>query len=169
NELQISENTTITGPGAASMTLSAGGTSRLFNITSQTAVVRISNLTISGGNGNPANSGFSGNLGGNIYNAGTLTLTNDIISNGTVQGGVGGIDARGGAIYNTSSATLTLDSTTITTNTARGVTSGQGFGGGIYNDASATVTLQNGATVTGNTAQGGSAGSSSTQFFGGAA
>src|SRR6516165_9352529 len=48
-ELVLSDNMTITGPGASKLTISGNKTSRVFDITATTAHVTISSLTISGG------------------------------------------------------------------------------------------------------------------------
>ena len=93
-ELQISASTTITGLGASQLTISgfdpiSGNDFRVFDITSSQAMVTISGLTITDGNASPAVN-FPGNQGGNIFNAGNLTLTKDIISNGLSFGFVGG-------------------------------------------------------------------------------
>ena len=168
-ELQINQSMTITGPGAANLTISGGAgatQSRIFDITSQTATVVISGLTITNGNGKPAPND-SGNQGGDIFNSGILTLSNDVVSNGLAAGAASGPEGRGGGIFNaggTTGATLVVDHTTITGNTAQGQNNfggagGIGAGGGIYSDAGASLTLQNGSQITNNKALGGNGGS----------
>jgi hypothetical protein len=49
-ELAISQSLTIKGPGPGQLDVDAGGASRVFDITSSSATVTISGLTISGGN-----------------------------------------------------------------------------------------------------------------------
>ncbi|EQD80374.1 polymorphic outer membrane protein, partial [mine drainage metagenome] len=66
--------------------------------------------------------------GGGINNSGTLTATNDTISNNKAYGG------QGGGIYN--SGTLTATNSTISKNSALG----GGQGGGIMNFGSLTAT-----------------------------
>jgi hypothetical protein len=153
-ELSIKVNTTITGAstGAPNITISGTGTngaSRVFEIGSNGATVTITGLIISGGNANVSNTTTTGNQGGDIFNGGTLILQNDIVSNGTSSGAVGGPSGRGGAIYNAAGnnngpgATLTLDSTIVKGSTALGTSGGAGEGGGVYNDTNATLILQN--------------------------
>jgi hypothetical protein len=184
-ELAISEDMTIQGPGV-NLSISGGFSpanpptqpfaipgSRVFDITSNTAHVSISNLTITKGNAQPFVSSIPGNQGGNIFNGGFLSLTNCVVSNGFSLGTIGGPPGRGGGIFNAegtngpgSGAHLTLDNTIVTTNTAQGnpgVTSGSlpgiagglGAGGGIYNDVNAVLTLTGGSQINNNTAIGG--------------
>jgi hypothetical protein len=133
-QLSISKNLTVNGPVAGNLTVSGNNTSSIFNV-SASSVVTISNLTITGGNAGTGN-------GGNILNAGNLTLTNDTISNGHA--------AEGGGIYNT--GVLLVIGSTITGNVTTGTGTSDGDGGGVRNTgASSILTLVN-STVTGNTA-----------------
>ncbi len=125
--LDIAENLTISGPGAAAMAVSGGGSVQVVDITSGT--VSISGLTIENGN-----SRFPG--GGGIANAGTVTLTGSTVSGNTTSSG------GGGGIANDSGGTVTVTGSTVSGNTAVG-------GGGISNDGG-TVTLTD-STVSGNT------------------
>jgi hypothetical protein len=131
--LLISQNLTIVGPGAPSLTISGGGSDRIFGISAGTTV-NISELTIS--------DGFFG--GAAIFNSGTVILTDVVISNNSAGGGDGG-----GIFNNGGTATATLTNVTISGNSATG-------GGGIYNDGG-TLTLTN-VTISGNTATDGGAG-----------
>jgi hypothetical protein len=104
------------------------------------------NLTVFGG--------VLSQVGGAIYNRGTLTvdhctLTQNMSRNGPTPPDPG--PGRGGAIYNT--GTLTVKDSTIAENITPGLDPGQG--GGIYN-AGGTVTLTN-VTFAANTAKEGSA------------
>ena len=175
-ELPISQNMTIAGPGSSTLTISGGfipvtqanpfGSpgSRIFDITSNTARVSISGLTLTQGNASPFQSLTPGNQGGDLFNGGQLTLNNMVIENGMSQGIIGGPPGRGGGIYNGeggavagTNASLTITNTVITGNVAQGelnVFSGLGAGGGIYNDTGATLTLAAGTSVTNNKAYG---------------
>jgi large repetitive protein len=126
-ELGISQNLTITGPGANLLTLSGNNASRVINIQSGTAT--ISNLKVSGG------AVTGGNNGGGVLNAGTLNLINTAVSSSTTAN-------QGGGIFN--SGTLTIVNSTSSGNTALS-------GGGVYNNGS--LTLIN-ATLSGNSATG---------------
>ncbi len=159
--------TTIIGPGANLLSVSGGGTSRVFGL-DPGASVALSGLTITGGNadvgGGVDNNGGTLTLatavisdnsasdqGGGLFNAngGTATLTNATISGNSAQVG-GGLDN-----YVTpqrlAMSTLTLTNATISGNSAP-----TGFGGGLAN-IYGIVTLTN-ATVTGNTAKNDAAG-----------
>jgi hypothetical protein len=180
-ELQVAASMTIQGEGSNVITVSGndgkGGKSRVFDITSSNAVVTISGLTIADGNAAPNYTPVSGNQGGDIFNGGTLTLQNDIVTNGFSIGSVGGPIGKGGAIFNAEGqgiTKLTLDNTVVENSTARGPNGGnggngrpvaqpggaggQGEGGGIYNDVTAQLILQNNSRIINNTALGGDGG-----------
>ena len=97
--------------------------------------VNISGLTLTAGNADLSIAAAGGN-GGAIYNQGTLTVSNCIISNSASAGG-----DPGGGIYN--SGTLTVNNSTITGNTGLN-------GGGIYNSGTLTV---NNSTLSNNSAE----------------
>src|SRR5215467_1034232 len=163
-DLVIDKNLTINGPGATLLTVersSAAGTPqfRIFTINSGVTVI-ISGLTVTNGrtpDGIPEIPvATSGGSGGGIFNAGTLTLTNSIISgNSTGNGGgdsdVDGNGGSGGGISN--AGTTTLTNSTISGNStgnggsSSGASGNGGSGAGI--DNSGTLTLI-GATVSGN-------------------
>ena len=128
----ISQNLTINGPGAGTLTVSAGKASSVFSVASGT--VTISKLTIS--------DGFNLVAGGGIFNAGTLTL-----ADATVSGNAANI-CCGGGIYN-NLGTMTLNNVTVSGNHTAGA------GGGIGNDGTMTITN---STVSGGSAGGGGGG-----------
>lgn len=145
----ITENLTITGPGAPVITVSGNHASGIFEIASG-VIVAISELTIgnafhfAGGgvlnNGgtlsvsNSTLSGSSSSAGGGIANlGGRVTITNSTFSGNTASGG--GIFNQGGTVIITSS--------TISNNSAAG-------GGGIFNQGG-TVTVTN-STISNNSA-----------------
>jgi hypothetical protein len=104
--------------------------------------------------------GTSGESGGGVSNAGTLTVVQSTISGNTASagGGGGGISNNGGTvtiinstisgntagvgggILNTTPGTVTLVNSTINANTA---IAGAGSGGGIFNGQSATLNFTN--------------------------
>ncbi len=156
NELALSQDMTIQGPVGGGLTITAQGLSRVFNITSPSAHVTISNLTIANGDANPSDTQFfPGNQGGDIFNSGTLSLNNDVVSNGLAEGVIGGPPARGGGIFNAHNASLTLVNTTLVSNEALG-SGGMGAGGGIYNDTGASLTVSSGTIFNNNLAVGSS-------------
>jgi predicted outer membrane repeat protein len=152
-QLAITDNMTITGLGASSLTISGDKLSRVFDISSTTAKVTISGLTISGG---------SAVYGAGILNYGTLTVSNSILSGNTASYG-GGIEnskgsltitdstmygnsasTDGGGIYNTGS--LTVNNSTLYGNAAK-------YGGGVYTPGnSSSALLLNNATIANNRA-----------------
>ena len=135
NTLTINTSLTIDAsalPGGVQ--INGNGSVQIFNVAS-TATVFMNSLTIT--------NGYCTNDGGGIYNAGTLTLTNCILSGNSATIG------DGGAIYNTLYATLTLNQCILSGNSA-------GFGGGIDNYAG-TLTL-NQCTLSGNRATAGGGG-----------
>jgi hypothetical protein len=145
-QLEIDKNVTITGPGnvgSVVITVSAGGSGRIFNIQSG-KTASISGLGIS--NGSVANTD-QGGLGGGIYNSGTLTLTDCVISDNHALNSNGG----GGAVYN--GGTLSLVSDSLHTN------SSMFEGGAIRNDGTLTITnssvFGNNAGTTGGAIQNG--------------
>ncbi len=154
----LSSNINLQGPGADVLTVrrNTGGYYRIFTVGGGTTVV-LSGLTITNG---------SDGVGGGIFNRGTLTLNNSIVSrnqaslgggihnvgtltlnNSTVSGNfVGGVDVYGGGISNY--GMLTLNNSTVSGNVAAGYDYSTSFGGGISNDGG-TATLNN-STVSGN-------------------
>jgi hypothetical protein len=168
----------IRGPGAGRMTIYGNNNSRIFY--SNQAVLTITDLTLTGGNGVGEGSTEFNKYGGAIYtNFGGLTLervhlTQNKITVPLAQGSY----SNGGAVYyyggenhivkhstidyNESyfggglflqGGVITIENSTITGNIARrpsGATTG-GEGGGIYNIGS-PVTIRN-VTIAGNVAQ----------------
>jgi hypothetical protein len=158
-ELDLTKNLTIQGPGAGQLTISGGGSSRVFEVASKTKVT-LSGLTIS--NGSSANGGgvnvdkggtltinnstLSGNSstynGGAIDNGGTLTISNSTLSGNTAN--------QGGAIDNAGAgANLTISGCTL---------SGNGgllcsYGGAIRNENGGNLSISN-STLSGNSAPG---------------
>src|SRR5579875_569353 len=131
-ELPISNDMTITGPGASILTISGsdgnGGASRVFDIiptldaSGNLVTVTISGLTIANGNAAVYYTSAPGNQGGDIFNGANLTLKNDVVENGLSVGITGGPAGRGGGIFNAEGqnglpgATLTLDNTIVQNN-----------------------------------------------------
>jgi hypothetical protein len=129
NTLTINTNLTIDASAlSGGLQINGNGSVQIFNVASNTFVF-LNSLTITSG---------SSVYGGGIQNAGTLTLTNCILSGNSVV-------VYGGGIYN--SATLTLNQCTLSGNSAVVV-----GGGGIYNNKG-TATL-NQCTLSGNSATG---------------
>jgi hypothetical protein len=136
--LVISHTLTISGPGAAGLTVNGANLNSVFDIDTPVgshSSVTISGLTVTGGKGgDPGGGGIIANT------VDTVTLTGDTISGNqaTVRtnnaGGGGGVYVNGG--------TLVIDNSTITNNQlAFTLTAGNSGGGGVYDNGGAvTVT-----------------------------
>lgn len=116
--LLITQDVTITGPGAGLITVSGNHAFQVFRI-APSVTVTLSGLTI-------ANGSSLGTVGGGISNEGTLTVSSSIISGNYAS-------PRGGGIFNGSTGTLLLSNSTVTGNSAANA------GGGIFNDGALTV------------------------------
>ena len=127
-ELPLAHNMTITGPGAAILSVSGGGTSRVLHMTGGT--IAISGLTLTGGS-------IAASGGGILEGSGTLVLSGCILSaNSATNGSGGGISAASGA-------TLSVTNCIFSGNAA------QFSGGGVDGEGSLTV---QGCTFSGNSA-----------------
>ena len=130
----ISNNLTITGPSAASLTISGDsdndgdGDVPILTVNFG-AIFTLEMVTVS--------KGFRAGIGGGIYNVGTLTVANSTFSGNRSTVG-------GGGIYN--GGTLTVTNSTFSGNSAGNQ------GGGILNDSTLTVTN---STFSGNNAPSG--------------
>jgi hypothetical protein len=134
-ELAINKDLTIVGPGLSVITVSGNGASRVFSI-GATFTVDISGLTIA--------NGATAALGGGIYNAGTLTLTNVTLR--------GNAAAAGGAIDNVASGNMTITASTLSNNHTSFRLGSEG--GGILNDGTLSVIA---CTLSGNSVNSGMA------------
>jgi hypothetical protein len=103
-ELAIGVGLTIQGPGAGLLDVDAGGNSRVFDITSSSAKVTISGLTISGGRATVS--------GGRLDQGGTLTLVNDVLLNDRAVGVSPGDSAEGGGVAVIDGGTLQANGNT---------------------------------------------------------
>jgi CSLREA domain-containing protein len=170
----ISDDVTISGPGAGTLTINANGSGEVFGVFS--AAATISGLTMSGaqasgilneGTVTVQNSTISDNSagsfdGGGIANLGTLTLVNDTIKNNTAHFVGGGLWNFGNATISASTisgnatalfggagiangGSLTVVNTTISGNTS------PESGGGISNFQQGPLTIVN-STISGNSA-----------------
>ncbi len=133
--LVIDKNLTISGPGAATLSVS-GNNSVVVLVTSYNTDVSISGLTVSGGfNAN------QGGWGGGIVNFSSMTLTNCVITGNTIPAGGG----PGGGIFNYSSLRI-VDSIVSGNSSAYG-------GGGVWNNGNAKLEIS-GSTISANSAVG---------------
>jgi len=180
-ELPIDSNVSVVGPGSDLLTVDADDNCRVFHVMDGT-IASIAGLTITGGWAeDPA--GGANAAGGAVYNTGTLTLTESVIS-GSYAGGGGGVcsfgtamltnvtvtgnSARGGGgIANYDPGVMTITDSLISANTLNGgiknfgdltlqaVTISNNEGGGVTNQGSLTITN---STISGNTTTDGGGG-----------
>jgi hypothetical protein len=150
-ELAITgKSITIKGAGSGKTSVTARGSSRVFDIRGA-GTETISGLLISGGK--PPPEGMFA-VGGDIRIAdASVTLANDVVTQGQADtsGLMGGGISEGGGIAGDSATTLTLQNTTVSDNQASSGTNGDGFGGGVYDTGSLAI---RGGRVDGNTASG---------------
>ena len=134
----LTRNISVHGPGADRLTVRGAGGAVVAVGSGASAVV--SGLTITGGHGN----------GGGVFNQGTLTLTDTVVT-GNVAGDPTNGGGTGAGIWNVGgTARLTLNGCTVSGNSATGNLSyAASRGGGIANYG--TLTL-NGSTISGNSA-----------------
>jgi hypothetical protein len=150
--LTIRVNLTVTGSSAVDTIIDGGNyglvPSTVVTIPNTGTIVTLSNVMLQGG---------VAEHGGGVYNAGTLTINNSVISENLATERSFFPPMRlygfGGGIYNT--GTLTINRTTISGNSAHGLV--QAAGGGIDNRGKLTI---NASTLSDNSASvGGTCGS----------
>ena len=158
-ELLIQKNLTIAGAGARTTTIEhnvSGASARVFDIQpngSAVPTVTISGLTIEFGRTDSTTNTASG---GNVLNAGNLTLSEDQIQLGQSTGG------GGGGISNQGAGSLTITHSLVQDNSTINQVSGtSGIGGGVENFAlrftGSNLTIDN-STIYNNTAAAGGGG-----------
>jgi hypothetical protein len=108
---------TLQGAGVSTTTVDGGGAASVFSISAGT--VTLDGFTITDG---------SAQYGGGISNQGTLTLTDDSVSDSSTPDG-----GEGGGVYNGGTATLSDD-------TLSGDQAPEGDGGGVFSTGSLTLT-----------------------------
>ena len=167
DQLVLAGNLSIAGPGADLVTISRGGSGRLFEV-SPDVTASISGVTITGGSYLPNPGIDAPYVGGAIRNTGHLTLQNVVVrTNSALDGGAIAQDAAG-----TGGASLTVIDSTIRDNTS--ATAGGGifatigsvsiasstlstnsapFGGGVYASGTGNLFIVN-STVSGNNGEG---------------
>ena len=150
-QLNLSSPVSILGPGARALTVSGGGTLRVFGVGGGPHL--ISGITISGGRVTAGNQG-----GGGLSVTGELVIQDCAISGNQVQSPAYFV-SRGGGVF-IDGGTLTMVRSSVSGNTAMGMNvSGNLYG---YNAMGAGVHVASGnftarsSTFQGNTATGGS-------------
>jgi len=192
--LLISLDTTIAGAGESATSIEqTGAGDGVLRITSPTATVKISDLTLSGGDAR-GTTGASGSLGGpgaaggpavgGIFDAGALTLAKVAVTGNRATGGSGGATdsgtpgSGGPAIAGIEVAgSLTLQNAAVSSNiavggaggtaatTSNGAAGGQASAGVVIDPGAGAVSIA-GSDLSGNSATGGE-GAPTTQQHGG--
>jgi len=139
--IHIGKSLNILGSGASTTIIDGGGVGTVITISSTSAHVSLSRMTIRDGFGSSGN-GFGG--GGGVVNMGTLTISKSTVSGNTARG----MPGQGGGLLNR--GTLTINNSSFVGNVVSGIF-GAGFGGAIFNYG--TVRINN-TTISGNTASG---------------
>jgi hypothetical protein len=136
--LTIGLNLKVIGSGAKTTIIDGSGIATVVNISSTSASVVLSRLTI--------RNGFANSSGAGILNRGILTINACTISNNKARGEpYGGFGAGV-----TNAGTLTVNNSTFSDNSIGGAF-GAGFGAGLFNYSTATI---NNSTFSGNRASG---------------
>jgi hypothetical protein len=131
---------TILGPAAIFLSISGGGASRVFILSSGSA--NLSGLTITDGS-------VDGSGGGVLNNGGTIALIDCIVSNNHASVDGANLNNGGGGLYNTGGGTMTLTNCTVSNNDSLNSSFGSA-GGGLFNNHG-TMTLID-STITANDA-----------------
>ncbi len=166
-ELAISQSLDIEGLGPDQLTVSGNQASRVFDI-SAGVTVTIAGMTMTDGLAN-GSSPVLASTGGGILDFGTLTLSNDVLSNNQAIGdastsplGTPGV-AHGGALANLGAGTLTISSCAFISNLALGAdgssgsSAGNAVGGAFVNGfVSFATAIVTDSLFAGNVAQAGS-------------
>jgi hypothetical protein len=131
----------IVGPGAGALTIDGAGHARSFFV-NQSATWSISGLTLT--------DGFAATYGGAIWNRGTLTISNCVLTRNSASDTGVSLYGDGGGIWN--EGTLTADGCTITNNVANAgqiapldpsITHIENGDGGAIGSAGGTMTISN--------------------------
>jgi hypothetical protein len=132
--LSIGKSVTIDGAAAPGLSISGGGSVRVFEI-SAGATATIRNLILT--------NGYGFQLAGGVLNNGSLTLDHVVVTGNTMTTNAGDFWQGGGGIYNGNGASLDLVDSTVSGNNA-------GWsGGGIYSFFNTTTTIVR-STISGN-------------------
>jgi hypothetical protein len=117
-----SGTTTIAGPAAAQVAVSGNNLSTVF-VVDAGVTAEIDGLTITGGKGSINLSGSF--AGGGVFNSGTLTLQNDVITASSAG-------TYGGGLYNAGTGNVTVAGSTFSSDSAQ-------LGGGFFNTGTVSV------------------------------
>jgi hypothetical protein len=149
-ELDVTDDLTVTGPGANLLTVSGNDASRAFDISGGTTDVTIRNLTVADGLASDVTVtgplGAASLGGGILVDGASLDLSHMTLADNLATGFIGG----GGGVAAIGGATLTVDGCTVRGNRAAG-TSVDSPGGGVLADGGSSLTVR-GSTFTGNRA-----------------
>jgi hypothetical protein len=163
-ELAITRSLEIEGLGADQLTVSSNNASRIFDI-SAGAVVTIAGMTMADGLAN-GSSPVLASTGGAILDFGTLTLSNDVLSNNQAIGDANTSPlgkpgrALAGGLANLGTGPLTISGCAFLSNLAQGAdgcSNGNAIGGAFVNGMGSFATaIVTDSLFAGNVAQAGS-------------
>ena len=140
-DLDITDDLTLAGAGAATTTVDAAGLDRVFDVMGP-ITVEIRQITVTGGVTDPDTS----RNGGGIQNSDATLTVEDVVITGNATGNFNG--ASGGGLVNVDSGVVTINSSTIDNNTAPNTNN---TGAGVANTESGVMTI-NDSTISNNTA-----------------
>jgi hypothetical protein len=133
----VTKNLTLIGAGADDTKLEGEDGGSVVTI-ADGVTATVQGVTISGGTGTfRPGPGFI--EGGGVFNRGTLTLVDAVVSNNRAE--------RGGGILNFDQRDLTLDNTLVMDNVATSDRPEATFGGGILNLFGGQLTIRNGSAI----------------------
>jgi len=143
-QLTVTDSVQIVGPGAAKLTISGDGKTRILDVANPKINVSVSGVTFTRGNPGIA-------FGGAVSNFGKLSLSGDVFTNnvaasfttGPTSGGGGAAIENAGSLY---VSTCTFDSNTVYVHDGSGIDGG----GAIYNNGYANISR---STFSNNVAQ----------------
>jgi len=124
--IELSQNLTVNGAGAASTSIDGTGSSGSVVTVYPGVIATLNGLTIKNGN--------SGGNGGGIVNLGRLNARQIAVTNNQASNG-----SLGGGIMNEAGATLTLLDSLVANNSLSCTDSCGGLGGGMYSRGDATI------------------------------
>ncbi|HET7012346.1 MAG TPA: hypothetical protein VFI65_00440 [Streptosporangiaceae bacterium] len=161
----VTKDLTVTGPGAGTTTLDGNSLGTTLTVDpGVTATVK--GFTITGGTGTATSeSGTPAQVGGGVFNEGTLTLTNDTVTGNHVSVTASGANAEavadGGGVFNADGGTLLVTHCQVTSNsvtaTAKDSAIAEAIGGGVSSFANlespTSQTAVEDSTISGNSAK----------------
>lgn len=140
-QITLAHDLSIDGPGAALLSISGGGTSRIFEVAAS-VVARVEGLTLTQG---VASGGFPAGFGGAVLTLGDLTISRCVLVENRAQPG-------GGALGSWGDGRIAVEHSLVVANT------GSVIGGGIYAGGTGGLIVRDSVVRDNSTGLGGSGG-----------